>query len=151
MVGPIALVLHLKQIAFKIQSDGSPSGQVQRKLPDSGKERNINAVLELLRPDEFRQYPAHGSGAGQGAIGSSGRCRRRMEDAKADPVVTKARDDFSRHGTGNDALRRPRDLAMPCKIHGLLLMADVETNLKIFISRLNRKVGDFAREWLRQF
>ena len=35
---------------------------------------------------------------------------------------------------------------MPCKIHGLLLMADVETNLKIFISRLNRKVGDFARD-----
>src|SRR5579871_2281248 len=88
-IRPATLILHLKEVALEIELRLHAIVDIDDKVAERGKERDIHTVLKSLRADFIRQIAAHLAIGRLRSIWLARAFAIGMQDAETDTIVAK--------------------------------------------------------------
>ncbi len=139
-VGPVALILHLEQVAFEGEPRPQATGQIDGQATARGKERHVVAIFEALRSDQLWQAAADLALRCVCLVSSPRTFAERVQDAETDAVVAKSGFGDPVHFVADLPTRRTGNPAVPGE--GEVMSAVLYLELHFEAVRLLVKPGD---------
>src|SRR5208337_5078158 len=112
-IRPVALILHLKQVAFKGEVRLDAILQRNREGGNGGEQRQVEPAFIALRSDAGGQIPAYRTVRADPSIGLSAVLGERVQQAKADAAIPEIAYRLAIHTERDRPIGRAREYGMP--------------------------------------